>query len=88
MLIGISICRELRQAEGVDAAEALKTSKLVVPAVHEKLKSPELKARLEKLQKQAEHRQYQALVADITVAVRAFASAFCGCTLPFADTYL
>ena len=69
--------RDLRSAENADAAQALKTSKLVIPAVPEKVKSPELKARLEKLQRQADDRKYQAMVADITTEVSTCAIAFC-----------
>ena len=42
---------------------------VVIPELKEKVKSPELVARLEKLQRQEDDRQYQAMVADITATV-------------------
>lgn len=49
--------------------DALKGCKMVIPERAEKTKSPELLARLAKLQRQEDDRKYNAMVADITKAV-------------------
>ena len=68
------LCRALRQQDEGNAEKALKSSRMVIPEIRPKAKSPELLARLAKLQRQEDDRKYNAMVADITKAVRSLPS--------------
>lgn len=76
-------CRESKEKEegGALLSTACKASKVVLPYEPKKERNPELVARLQKLQRKEEERQYNAMVLDVTAAVN-LCKLCCALTLP------